>query len=133
MNFSILKLANINKNKYLCWTETKLQVGGTTAYSVRKLFNYLISILYLQLFIKSIISTAGIGTASIGSSTLQYLYDTKTHTIMTSGAASIQLYSVSGLLRKQADGSSMQLEGLTPGIYVVRINGKTTLSVKIKI
>ena len=83
--------------------------------------------------LKSIISTAGIGTASIGSSTLQYLYDTKTHTIMTSGAESIQLYSVSGLLLKQADGSSMQLEGLTPGIYVVRINGKTTLSVKIKI
>lgn len=83
--------------------------------------------------LKSIISTAGIGTASIGSSTLQYLYDTKTHTIMASGAESIQLYSVSGLLLKQANGSSMQLEGLTPGIYVVRINGKTTLSVKIKI
>lgn len=83
--------------------------------------------------LKRIIETTGIETSSFDSSDIQYVYDAEAHTITASGAEDIQLATLSGLLLNRIKGSSMYLGNLAPGIYVIRINGRTTKTVKIKI
>ena len=80
-----------------------------------------------------IIETTGIETSSFDSSDIQYVYDAETHTITASGAEDIQLATLSGLLLNRIKGSSMSLGNLAPGIYVIRISGRTTKTVKIRI